>query len=95
VRESFGIATLEARTAGVPVVARAGNGVADFIRHGQEGLLCDSVDDLVDALVWLARDDQTRRRIRDHNRATVPTHCTWQEVVTAFRRCYDQAAAIA
>ena len=26
VRESFGIATLEARTAGVPVLARAGNG---------------------------------------------------------------------
>jgi phosphatidylinositol alpha 1,6-mannosyltransferase len=95
VRESFGIATLEARTAGVPVLARAGNGVADFIHHGQEGLLCHSVDDLIDAVVWLARDHPTRRRIRDHNRATIPTHCTWPAVLTAFRRCYDRAAALA
>src|SRR5690242_5504493 len=36
-RESFGIAALEARSAGLPVVARAGSGVADFIRHGVEG----------------------------------------------------------
>lgn len=95
VRESFGIATLEARTAGVPVLARAGNGVADFVRHSQEGLLCDSVDELVDGLVWLARDDPTRHRIRDHNRASGPTQCSWQAVVTAFRRCYDRAAAVA
>jgi len=95
VRESFGIATLEARTAGVPVLARAGNGVADFIHHGREGLLCHSVDDLVDAVVWLARDRQARQRIRRHNRATVPTQCTWPAVLAAFRDCYGRATTLA
>jgi phosphatidylinositol alpha 1,6-mannosyltransferase len=94
VRESFGIASLEARTAGVPVIARTGNGVADFIRHGQEGLLCHSEEDLVNGLVWLAQDHQTRQRIRAHNRATEPTNCTWPVVVAALHRCYQTAEAM-
>ena len=92
VRESFGIATLEARTAGVPVIARAGNGVSDFIRHDREGLLCDSPDALVDAIVHLVEDADARHRIHTHNRATQPTDCTWPVVTAAFARCYDQAA---
>ena len=93
VRESFGIATLEARTAGVPVIARAGNGVSDFIEHGQEGLLCDSPDTLVDAIVDLVQDTEARTRILAHNRATQPTNCTWPVVTEAFARCYERAAA--
>jgi glycosyltransferase involved in cell wall biosynthesis len=95
VHESFGIATLEARTAGVPVIARANNGVAEFIRHNQEGLLCDSTDELVDALVYLVHDAEARRRIRDHNEATEPARCTWREVVAGFAACYDRAATLA
>jgi phosphatidylinositol alpha 1,6-mannosyltransferase len=91
VRESFGIATLEARTAGVPVIARAGNGVSEFIRHGEEGLLCDSNDEFVEAIALLVQDTETRRRIGAHNRSTEPTNCTWPAVTAAFARCYDRA----
>jgi phosphatidylinositol alpha 1,6-mannosyltransferase len=94
VRESFGIATLEARAAGVPVIARAGNGVSEFIRHGEEGLLCDSPDGLVHAIVHLVRNAETRRRMLTHNRSTQPTNCTWPLVTAAFARCYDHAAAL-
>ncbi len=94
VRESFGIATLEARTAGVPVIARANNGVSEFIRHGQEGLLCDSAEGLVDAIVHLVHHAEARERIRDHNQATEPASCTWREVITAFVSCYDRAATL-
>jgi glycosyltransferase involved in cell wall biosynthesis len=93
VRESFGIATLEARTAGVPVIARADNGVAEFIRHGVEGLLCDSAGDLVDGISRLALDTVTRQRIRDHNRGTEPT-CTWPMVTASFARCYELATTL-
>jgi phosphatidylinositol alpha 1,6-mannosyltransferase len=93
VRESFGIATLEARTAGVPVIARAGNGVSDFIEHGHEGLLCDSPDALVDAIVHLVHNADDRTRILAHNRTTQPTNCTWPVVTEAFARCYENAAA--
>lgn len=95
VLESFGIATLEARTAGVPVIARAGNGVADYIRHGREGLLCNNMNEFVEGLVWLATDDQARQRIHNHNRTTQPNHCTWLAVLAAFRRCYERAATAA
>jgi glycosyltransferase involved in cell wall biosynthesis len=93
--ESFGLATLEARAAGVPVIARAGNGVAEYVRHGQEGLLCESADDLVEALVNLAQDGPARRRMREHNRATEPVACTWPTVTDKFARCYGRAATLA
>jgi glycosyltransferase involved in cell wall biosynthesis len=95
VHESFGIATLEARTAGVPVIARTNNGISEFIRHGQEGLLCDSTDGLVDAIVRLVHDAGLRRRIRAHNEATEPAACTWPAVVSAFASCYERAASLA
>ncbi|SHG02019.1 glycosyltransferase family 4 protein [Streptoalloteichus hindustanus] len=94
VRESFGIAALEARTAGVPVVARAGTGVADFVRHGEEGLLCHSAGGLGTAVAQLAGDHQLRQRIAAHNLATEPTHCTWPAVTSAFQRLYERATAI-
>jgi glycosyltransferase involved in cell wall biosynthesis len=93
VRESFGIAALEARTAGVPVVARTDNGVSDFVHNGVEGLLCGSTDDLVDAIVRLVEDTETRQRMRDHNRATDPVECTWPAVVEKFADCYRRAAS--
>lgn len=92
VRESFGIATLEARTVGVPVIARTNNGVSDFVQNGEEGLLCASSDELVEAIVHLVEDKETRQRMRDHNRTTDPVGCTWPAVVADFARCYRRAA---
>ena len=40
--ESFGIAALEARCAGLPVVAKARTGIREFVEHGREGLLARS-----------------------------------------------------
>ena len=40
--ESFGIAALEARCAGVPVVAKERTGIREFVEHGREGLLARS-----------------------------------------------------
>ncbi|MEU4743842.1 glycosyltransferase family 4 protein [Actinosynnema sp. NPDC023658] len=83
-QEAFGLAALEARTAGVPVVARPGTGVADFVRDGVEGLL---TDDLAGAITRLANDREERLRIAAHNRTTEPTHCTWPRVLEALREC--------
>jgi glycosyltransferase involved in cell wall biosynthesis len=40
VLESFGLAALEARAVGLPVVGRLGTGLTDFIEDEVEGLLC-------------------------------------------------------
>lgn len=90
-RESFGLAALEARAAGVPVVARAQSGVADFVRPGKEGLLGRTFDDLVWSVARLTRDSALRRSIADHNRETEPVRCSWPAVLEGFARCYELA----
>ncbi|MBB2746341.1 UNVERIFIED_ORG: glycosyltransferase involved in cell wall biosynthesis [Microbispora rosea subsp. rosea] len=90
-RESFGLAALEARAAGVPVVARAQSGVADFVRPGKEGLLGRTFDDLVASVVRLARDSALRQSIAEHNRETEPVRCSWPAVLEGFAHCYELA----
>ncbi|GII56756.1 glycosyl transferase [Planotetraspora thailandica] len=90
-RESFGLAALEARSAGVPVVAREQSGVADFVRPGKEGLLGRTFDELISSVATLARDPDLRRSIAGHNRETEPVKCSWPAVLEGFERCYALA----
>jgi phosphatidylinositol alpha 1,6-mannosyltransferase len=91
--ESFGLAALEARTAGLPVVAMAETGVADFIHDGREGLLANSDAHLVEQLVRLARDAELRERIAEHNQERLPP-LGWQGVVARHVRLYREAIAM-
>jgi phosphatidylinositol alpha 1,6-mannosyltransferase len=90
VRESFGIAALEARTSGVPVVARAQTGTGEFITDGVNGVLAVDDDALVDALCDLGRDSQLRERMRAFNIANPPRQ-VWSEVETLAYEAYDRA----
>jgi glycosyltransferase involved in cell wall biosynthesis len=90
-RESFGLAALEARVAGVPVVARTQSGVADFVRPGKEGLLGRDFDDLVASVARLVRDRELRESIAAHNRETEPVQSSWPAVLEGFERCYRDA----
>lgn len=92
--ESFGIAALEARTAGVPVVAKARTGVREFIRHGREGLLATTDRNLADQLIRLARDPALRGVMAKHN-AAVPPAMNWDEVVAANVATYRRAITLA
>ncbi|MEO7262428.1 MAG: glycosyltransferase family 4 protein, partial [Jatrophihabitantaceae bacterium] len=67
--ESFGIAALEARCAGLPVLAFAGTGVADFIEHGRNGLLVRSDNQLAAALARLACSPAARAELAGHDPA--------------------------
>jgi glycosyltransferase involved in cell wall biosynthesis len=88
--ESFGIAALEARCAGLPVLARAQSGVADFVTDGVEGLLAADDDALVDALVRVAAQPELRDALRQHNR-TVPPPFQWHDVLPRTYSLYAQA----
>ncbi|MER7133172.1 glycosyltransferase family 4 protein [Streptosporangium saharense] len=93
-RESFGLAALEARVAGVPVVARAQSGVADFVRPGKEGLLGESFEGLVTSVARLVRDRELRESIAAHNRETEPVRCSWPAVLEGFEQSYAEARAL-
>ena len=90
--EAFGIAPLEARAAGVPVVAPRGTGVDDFVVDGVDGLLADSDVALAGALAHLAGDDALRARMRAHLLDTPPAQ-DWSGVLAATLAEYRRAGA--
>jgi glycosyltransferase involved in cell wall biosynthesis len=91
--EAFGIAPLEARAAGVPVVAPRGTGVDDFVEDGVDGLLADSDATLGAALARLAGDDALRARMRAHLLATPPAQ-DWSGVLAATLAEYRRAGVL-
>lgn len=91
--ESFGIAALEARCAGVPVLARASTGVTGFVRPGREGLLSTSDAEMTGQLVRLAVDDRLRTSISRHNRTT-PCPIGWPAVLACADDAYELAARL-
>jgi glycosyltransferase involved in cell wall biosynthesis len=58
--ESFGIAALEARCAGLPIIAFAGTGIEGFVRDEHDGLLVSHGRDLGQTIARLACDARTR-----------------------------------
>ena len=92
-RESFGIAALEARAAGLPVIAMLASGVRDFIRPGVDGLLARDERELSRSIARLAIDAPLRAYVSAHNRATPPAY-DWADVAARHERYYDVAAAL-
>src|SRR5674476_1594506 len=54
--EAFGIAALEARAAGLAVIARRGSGIEEFVSDEIDGLIVSGDDAMADAVVRLVRD---------------------------------------
>lgn len=92
--ESFGIAALEARCAGLPVVAMRRAGPAAFVRDGVEGLLADDDAHMAAQLLRLATDDWLRAGIARHNRGTLPKE-TWPAVLARHAAVYADARRMA
>jgi glycosyltransferase involved in cell wall biosynthesis len=91
--ESFGIAALEARCAGLPVLAMRGTGITEFVADRREGLLADGDAGMTKALVEIATNTELRRQIADHNRTTAPP-TAWPIVLETVNREYARAQAI-
>jgi glycosyltransferase involved in cell wall biosynthesis len=92
--ESFGIAALEARCAGLPVVAHAGSGITSFIRDGKEGLLTSDDREMAAAIAHLVNSPALRARIREHNSTTSPP-VSWPAVLEHCELLYKEARRIA
>lgn len=91
--EAFGIAALEARTAGLAVLAHAGTGVGEFVTDGLDGYLVADDAAMTDAVVRLASDRALLGALRDHARA-VPPPFDWAHVLDAAQQQYARAARL-
>jgi glycosyltransferase involved in cell wall biosynthesis len=91
-REAFGIAALEARAAGLPVVARRGTGVESFVTHGVNGLLVDSDRAVAAAVAELATDPARLAALADGSRGDPPLAFDWAGVVARHLALYRSLA---
>ncbi len=92
--ESFGLAALEARCAGLPVVAKAQTGIREFVEHGQEGLLAANDHQFVDQVLSLVRDPESCGPRSPPSMPSTPARCEWPEVVQLTLDGYRQAAEL-
>ena len=93
-REAFGIALLEARAAGLPVVAPASGGIAAIVAHGRQGLLTRTAEEFVDALVRLVADEGLRGRLAATSRVGLDQFA-WDRVVERHEGVYRDAMSAA
>lgn len=92
--ESFGIAALEARTAGLPVVARSGSGIGEFVTDGLNGFLARTDEGLASALARLVTDHALRQRMTAHNLRHPPAQ-DWASVAATAEGEYARAVGAA
>ena len=91
--ESFGLAALEARCAGLPVVARS-SGSDQFVQHGRGGLLAAGDAELASHLLAAIADPELRLALAQHNRTTTPPF-DWERVLPLHLRVYEDARELA
>lgn len=91
-RESFGLAALEARAAGLPIIGHAGSGLSEFVVDDVNGLLVHGDAGMSAAIRRLVTDDGLRQRFAAHNREHAVIH-TWEHALHALDVAYVAAAA--
>jgi glycosyltransferase involved in cell wall biosynthesis len=92
-QESFGIAALEARAAGVPVMGYRGNGLSDFVIDGVEGILVSDAAEMVDALATLLGEPDELDRLRKTTTNSPPS-VSVGHAMDAVETLYQRARAM-
>ncbi len=88
--EAFGIAALEARTAGLVVLARRGTGIEEFVQDGVDGLLVDDDAGMARALARLVHEPELLASLQSRARAVRPAF-GWSQTAGAAQALYERA----
>src|SRR6185503_13470041 len=79
-KEALSIASLEALSAGLPVVAMDHGGIGDIVENGREGFLAADFDEWVARIAELVRDAPLRARLAARARASA-ARFSWDAVI--------------
>ena len=90
VKEAFGIAALEARACGLPVIYRIGSGIKEFLTHGFDGLELYSDDEMAAAVAMLSTHPQRLQFLRRNALENRITH-TWTRGLDTYLDLYETA----
>ncbi|MBL9042440.1 MAG: glycosyltransferase family 4 protein [Myxococcales bacterium] len=89
--EALPIAVIEARAAGLPVVARTPNGVSEIVEHGTHGFLAENTAAFERYLIKLLRDAPLRARISAETQQNLDRF-TWQRSIERHENMYALAS---
>lgn len=95
--ETLGLVILEAMASGLPVAAVAAGGIADHLRHEDNGLaIPNTIEGVADAVVRLVEDAPLRERLGTNARRWAE-HLSWERemdrLVEHYAAVIDQAKA--
>ena len=88
--EAFGLAAVEARAAGLPVVARRIGRLEEIVPDGKSGILVNTDAQMTDALVRLATEEGQLARFADYSRHHPPPF-DWSTVAEKHEEAYREA----
>jgi glycosyltransferase involved in cell wall biosynthesis len=91
--ESFGLAALEARCSGLPVVAMSSGGVGEFVEDGVNGYLVEDDAEMVRRAGQLLADRALLGRLAESSRAD-PPDLGWPRTVGRTLEAYREAGAL-
>ena len=89
--DSFGLVLLEAWANSIPCVGYRAGGIAEVIRHEEDGYLapCGDIDSLANYLQQLLTDDEMRKTLGQRGRTKVLKDYRWEDKLTLVQRTYQ------
>lgn len=92
--DNMPVAIIEAFYAGLPVVTTNAGGIPYFVKHEENGLVCEMGDteSLAQAVLLLLRDDKLRAKLIEGGRRTA-AECSWEAVKSQWTEAYRSLVA--
>lgn len=94
--EPYGVALLEAKAAGLPIISTSASSSPEIVVHGKSGLVCPAGDyeTLSDAFVEIATDGTMRKQLGQQALKEVKEQNALGVVIGRYQQLYDEVKGI-